>query len=158
MAQKLRIEYVKFYTDGSAAKKLDVKPAVQKEFDPIVTAPPFANKRKKIYVDPIAILGMVVAVCMFFTITVGIIQLRNAQIERYHMEQYVIHLQQIHAQRQEAYEASYDLEEIDRTARALGMVPASEVSHAAIDITPPVAETEPTIWENVGTFLTGLFA
>ena len=158
MAQKLRIEYVQFYTNGSAAKKLDVKPADQKEFDPIVFAPPMPYKRKKIFIDPVAIVGILVAICMFFTITVGIIELRNAQIERYQMEQHVLHLSQIHTQRQEAFEAAYDLEEVDRTARALGMVPASEVAHKVIDMTPPVVEAEPTIWETAGIFLAGLFA
>ena len=158
MAQKLRIEYVQFYTDGSAAKKVDVKPVEQKEFDPIVFAPPVPYKRKKVFIDPVAILGMLVAICMFFTITVGIIELRNAQIERYQMEQYVLHLSEIHTQRQEAFRAAYDMEEVDRTARALGMVPASEVSHKTIDMTLPVVEAEPTLLESAGTFLAGLFA
>lgn len=157
MAQKLRIEYVQFYTDGSSAKKLDVAAPV-KEKEPAFLPKTFVQKRKRIYVDPVAIVGVVVAVCMFFTLAIGMIQLRSAQQDRYNMEQYVIHLQKIHTEREEDYAASYNLEEIEKTALALGMVPLSEVSHAPIDMTEPVVQVEPTIWETVGTFLTGLFA
>ena len=157
MAQKLRIEYVQFYTDGSSARKLDVVAPVKNKME-TVQPKPHVQKCKRIYVDPVALLGVVVAICMLFTLAVGMLQLRNAQKDRYSMEQYVIHLQKIHTEREEDYAATYNLEEIEKTALALGMVPTAEVSHASIDIREPVAQPQPTVWETVGTFLTGFFA
>ena len=155
MAQRRPIEYVQFYTVGSAARKLEVEKIQLAE-------PVFQNavpiKRKKVYVDPVAICGMLVAFCMLLTLFVGFFQLRNVQQDRVAMENYVIHLQHINAERKETYRESYNLEEIEKTARALGMVSVDQVAHRTIDITVPVPEENPSAWEQVGVFLSGLFA
>lgn len=155
MTQRRPIEYVQFYTVGSAARKLEVEKIQLAE-------PVFQNavpiKRKKVYVDPVAICGMLVALCMLLTLFVGFFQLRNVQQDRVAMENYVIHLQHVNAERKETYRESYNLEEIEKTARALGMVPVDQVTHQTIDITVPMPEENVSVWEQVGTFLSGLFA
>lgn len=155
MAQKLRIEYVQFYTDGSSAKKLEV--TAPKLAEPILPKPK-KQKRKRVYVDPVAIFGVVVAVCMLFTMVIGLIRLQSVRQDRQDMELYVAHLQQVHEQKQADYADSYNLADIEKTALALGMVPTSEVNHTTIVVTETVEPEAPTIWETVGTFLTGLFA
>ena len=155
MAQRRPIEYVQFYTMGSAAQKLEV----QKQRLPeavIQTAVPL--KRKKVYVDPVAICGMVVALCMLLTLFVGFFHLRQVQRDRVGMENYVIHLQHVNADRKETYCISYDLAEVEKTALALGMVPADQVAHHTIDVTEPVQTESISVWEQFGTFLSGLFA
>ena len=47
---------------------------------------------------------------------------------------------------------------IKQTALALGMVPSQEVPQTQIEVILPEVEEEPTTWENIGTFLTNLFA
>ena len=155
MTQRRPIEYVQFYTVGSAARKLEVEKIQLAE-------PVFQNavpiKRKKVYVDPVAICGMLVAFCMLLTLFVGFFHLRNVQQDRIAMENYVIHLQHVNAERKEIYHDAYNLEEVEKTARALGMVPVDQVAHRTIDVTEPMPEDTISVWEQVGTFLSGLFA
>lgn len=155
MAQRRPIEYVQFYTVGSAARKLEVEK--QNLLEPVFrTAVP--QKRKKVYVDPVAICGMLVALCMLLTLFVGFFHLRQVQQDRMAMETYVIHLQHINADRKETYHNSYDLDEVEKTALALGMVPADQVVHHTIDVSEPVQPESISIWNQFGTFLSGLFA
>ena len=156
MLPKRQIEYVQFYNYGSTAQKLELV-APQK----VVSAElpkPRPQKRRKVYVDPVAIFGVIVAVCMFITIFIGMGQLRAAKDEMASMEIYVAYLQQENDSYQRQYRESYNLEDIEKTALALGMVPMAEASHSSIDMTEPTPEPEPTAWENFTTFLAGLFA
>lgn len=155
MAQRRPIEYVQFYTLGSAAQKLEVEK--QKLPEPVFHGP-LPQKKKKIFVDPVALCGMVVAFCMLVTLVVGLFQLRCAQQDRMAMETYVIHLQHVNAERKESYRNSYDLAEVEKTALALGMVPAEQVTHRTIDVTEPAQPERISIWEQFGTFLSGIFA
>lgn len=158
MAQKLPIQYVQFYTGGTAAKKLEpkeVKKLPELKNDPYTRHP----KAKKIPVDVVALASILVALCMLFTIAVGVIQLKGAVDQRHAMEEYVLYLRSENLRYQEEYAASYDLEHIEKTALSMGMVPASEVAHTTIQITEPVTEAEDmSLWQSVGVFLTGLFA
>lgn len=155
MAQRRPIEYVQFYTMGSAAQKLEVaKPKLE---EPVIL-PRVVQKRKKVLVDPVAIFGVVVAVCMFVTMFVGVLHLRQVQSDADAMEQYVLHLQQVNEEKKDFYHESYQLDEIEKTALALGMVPMEEAAHYTIDVTEPLPEESPSVWESVGTFLSGLFA
>ena len=74
------------------------------------------------------------------------------------MEEYVVYLQHQHKSIKIKYTETYNLEDIEKTALALGMVPADQVRHSRISVVEPVVEEEPSVWENVGTFLSGLFA
>ena len=155
MTQRRPIEYVQFYTVGTAAKKVEV--AKPKLAEPVFL-PPIVHKRKKVYVDPVPVLGMLVAVCMLFTMLIGVNHLRQVRQDTEAMEQYVLHLQQVNDEKQELYHNSYSLEEIEKTAIALGMVPADQVLHQIIDVTEPPTQEEPSLFDSVGTFLSGLFA
>lgn len=155
MTQRRPIEYVQFYTVGTAAKKVEV--AKPKLAEPVFL-PPIVHKRKKVYVDPVPVLGMLVAICMLFTMLIGVNHLRQVRQDTEAMEQYVLHLQQVNDEKQELYHNSYSLEEIEKTAIALGMVPADQVLHQIIDVSEPPAQEEPSLFDSVGTFLSGLFA
>ena len=152
MAQRTQIQYIRFYTEGSAARK--GAPVVT----PFKTARlPKVNHQKKIVlrIDPVAVVGIVVAVAMMIMMVVGIFQYKAAQEQAQLMERYVETLNRDNESLQNTYD-SIDLTAIEQTALALGMVPESQVQHVSLRV-PPVQEIEEpqeTFW----TFLAGLFA
>lgn len=157
MANKYGIQYVNFYTDGNAARKMTpVRPA------PKVTLPKQKKrKRKVIYVDPVATLGIMVAVCMMVMMFVGLIRLHHEQKQAQIMDRYVTHLSQQNRQLNEQYDSGYDLEEVERTALALGMVPQSQVPQTMIHIPAedvPEVPQKTTFLTQIITVLSGLFA
>ncbi len=156
MTQRMQAQYVQFYIDGSAA--MQINPVVPKKTEPILQTEQRPQKRIRVFVDPVAIFSVFVALCMMITIVVSMVHLEKAQLEVQQMEKYVVYLQHQNKELKNQYSSMYDLEDIEKTALALGMVPASEVDHYYIDLSEPVAEEEPSVWQSVGTFLTGLFA
>ena len=155
MAKRPDVEYIRFYTNGSAA----LKPEPVAQEDVFFTKAPQKIKRIKIFVDPVAILSIFVALCMLITVVAGFVRLKQANDKVAVMQAYVDQLEAEHAVLTHRYESGYDLDAVRRTALALDMIPAEEAPHITIAI-PPEAEpvTNPTLWERLGTFLTGLFA
>ena len=154
-AYKHNVQYVNYYTDGSAARKLELTVPQRKT---AVLPKPRKVKRVKIYVDPVAIVGVVVAVCMLIVLAVGIVQLQDARSDMHLMERYVSQLTRENEQLAMDYANSYDLGDVERMAQTLGMIPSAQAQHTQIHITLPAVAEEPTLWENIGTFLAGLFA
>jgi len=156
MAQRVDIQYVQFYTQGSAAKKVAPAISVHTGALPQVRK----HKRKSVCIDPVAILGIAVAMCMLIMMLVGVSQLKQAQQNTVAMEQYVEQLRQENKQLEACYEEGCDLEAIEKTALALGMVPGKNVENTIIHVEVPQepAVVQTTLWQRIGTFLTGLFA
>ncbi len=156
MAQRVDVQYIRYYTQGSAAKQ--VLPAVKQETGVL----PQRKKRKlqRIYVDPVAILGTTVAVCMLIAMVVGITRLQAAQQKTAAMTAHLEQLQAENTALQAQYDAQCDLEEVKKTALALGMIPSEQATRTAIEVELPAVENEipMSIWQRIGTFLTGLFA
>jgi hypothetical protein len=154
MARRYDVQYIRFYTDGSAARK--VAPVV-----PLKTMKlPQIKKNKKItlHIDPFAISGIVMAAVMLILMLVGVAQLTNTRQELASMQSYVQTLQGERISLEATYEQGYDLEAVEQTALALGLVPKEEVKHVSIRVPQPEIEEEPGAWEQFYTFLTGLFA
>ena len=156
MAQNVDVRYVQFYTQGSAAKR--IAPAAI----PLISKLPKPKKRKiqRIYVDPVATLGIVVAVSMLIMMVVGISQLRVEQQKTAQMMSYVERLQQENDSLQAEYLAECNMEEVEKTALALGMIPREDALYTPIEVELPQLESaqQASIWQRIGTFLTGLFA
>jgi hypothetical protein len=154
MARQPDVQYIHLYTDGNAARKIAPVAPVHK------AQIPKKRKQKKIIicVDPLAIMALTVAVVMMVLMAVGLTKLNQAREQTAVMEQYVNQLQNETQSLQEAYEAGYDLEHVEQTAKALGMIPAQDVEHITVQVHMPGAESEPTAWERLCVFLTGLFA
>ena len=156
MAQRIDVQYIRYYTQGSAAKQ--VLPAVKQDTGVL----PQRKKRKvqRIYVDPVAILGAAVAVCMLVAMVVGITRLQAAQQRTAELTAYVEQLQAKNTALQARYDAECDLEAVEKTALALGMIPSRQAPRTSIQVKLPPAEPEApmTVWQRIGTFLTGLFA
>ncbi len=155
MVQRVDVQYVQFYTQGNTAKRV-VSPVAPK-FGTV----PVAKKKKiqRIYVDPVAALGIVVATVMLIMMAVGISQLRAEHRKTAEMEQRVEQLQMENMALQAQYNEECDLEAIHKTALALGMIPQEEAVRIPIEIAlPPQELPQVSLWQRIGTFLTGLFA
>lgn len=156
MAQRTSVQYIRYCTDGTAARKLDF--AVPGKKKTAVLPKPKKMRVKKVYVDPVAVLGVVVALCMLIVMAVGVNQLQQARREAANMELYISRLTRENEELTAQYADSYDIAMVEQTALALGMVPSRQVASTQILVEVPEVVEEPTIWETIGTFLTGLFA
>jgi hypothetical protein len=110
-------------------------------------------------VDPVAVVGILVAVCMFFALISGVQQYRDTLEQNQKMQSYVEQLQHENTALEHTYENSYDADTVYEMATAIGMVPQNQVEHVQISVEIPQAqEVQLSFWENVSLFLTGLFA
>ena len=154
MARKPDVQYIRFYTDGSAARKVA-------SVAPLKTIKlPKVKKQKKLllYIDPVAIAGIAMAVIMLTLMAVGVMQLKTARQEMQTMAAYVSTLQEENASLQATFSEGYDLDQIEKTALALGLVPKEQVRHVTVFVPELIVEEEPDAWERFYIFLTGLFA
>ena len=157
MNQKPKIQYVgQFYVHGSEARKLQM----EEEKRQAKTKLPLAKIQaiEKIYVDPVALVGIAVAVMMLFTMVLGAIQLKQDWDQYERVSAYVSELKKENARMSHLYRSSYDLEDIKTKAVSMGLVPKSELQTMTVTITIPEPEVEPTRIEEIKLFLEGLFA
>ena len=133
MAQ-MKAQYVQYYTPGTAAKKL--APAIPLS-TPVLPRTKTKQKRIKIYLDPVALFGTVVAVSMLISVLVGFSALRTEQKKAATMVEYVETLRIENESLRTQYEGKCDLAEIEEAALALGMVPKEEVTHTIIHLEMP---------------------
>ena len=156
MAAKVDVQYIRFYTDGSAAKP--VMPLFPEEKKARRARARKQAQRRVIYVDPVAIFSIAVAAALLVCMVVGLASLQQARQQNAQMLSYVQTLEQENERLQQTYAEGYDLQEIEKTALALGMVPAENVRNDAILVQMPEQEQMPSGWERFVAFLTGLFA
>ena len=156
MAAKVDVQYIRFYTDGSAAKQ--VMPLFPEEKKARRARARKQAQRRVIYVDPVAIFSIAVAAALLVCMVVGLASLQQARQQNAQMLSYVQTLEQENERLQQTYAEGYDLQEIEKTALALGMVPAENVRNDAILVQMPEQEQMPSGWERFVAFLTGLFA
>ncbi len=157
MVQKPDIQYVtQFYSYGSEAKVLELKPAKKNQ----KTALPKAVPQQKILLrfDPVAWAGILVAVVMVVLMALSVQSYLGACAEYEAMTKYVISQQNTNVLRQQEYAASYDAEDIREKALALGMIPAEEVMVYTVNPVIPQMEPKAPWWEDISWFLKGLFA
>ena len=152
MARHHQIQYVSFYTAGSEARKVDWQP-VKKQ----VNLPqPRRAKRKVVYVDPVANIGIVVAVVMLLVMLVGVVRFAGVHNQRVQLENYVSTLQQKNESLSDTYYAGFDPEEIRQIALAKGLIPAeqAQVMYVSVPETAEQPEETGSLWA----FLLRLFA
>ena len=156
MASKPEIQYIQFYIDGSAAKQLDPVTPEKSQPKPAKKSRPHL---KRIYIDPVAIIGIVVSAMLLITMTVGVFRLKQANEQQRAMQLCVAQLRLENRDLQEDYTNTINLDKVHQQAMALGMVPASEAKVNTILLSAPQAEEAPvTLWQQVSTFLASLFA
>ena len=157
MNQKPKIQYVgQFYIHGSEARQLEL----QEKKKHAKSKLPLERLRKVevIYLDPVAIFGIVTALVLLAVMTVGVLQIRDDWKDYQTMSNYVSRLNSENAELKADYRSQYDLEDIRVKAQALGMVPKSELEVRTVYVTIPQPEPEMTWLEEIQWFLSGLFA
>ena len=157
MNQKPKIQYIgQIYVHGSDARQLQMQEQKQqaKTKLPLVRI----QKIEKVYVDPVALVGIAVAVVMLVTMVLGAVQIKRDWNHYEQVSAYVSELKKENARKNHAYHLSYDLEDIKSKALAMGMVPKSELQTMAVTVTVPAPEVELTRGEEIKLFLEGLFA
>ncbi len=156
MASAAQVQYIRFAVDGTAARKMESKPAPKKT----VASRKHKAKCKCIYIDPVAIFSIAVALCMFVMMGVGLVRYNKQQEKVERMEAYVNQLQAENEVLEKEYLDSYDAEEVEHTAMALGMVHKGQNQTVSLEVERPVQEEEVTVtlMDRIGTFLTSLFA
>ena len=128
MANKSGVQYIRYYTVGNAAREL----APQIVEKPKAAPRPRKAKRILLFVDPVAVLGMVTAVVMVVSMLVGMAQLNAVWEQQTVVQAQINRLIQENEQLQDQYESGYDLADVEKTALALGMVPAQQVEHISL--------------------------
>lgn len=157
MAQRVDVQYIRFYTQGNTAKR--IAPTVTGS---ITGQLPQIKKRKvhRVYVDPVALLGITVAAVMLVMMAVGVSRLMTEQDKTATMQAYVEQLQAENESLQAKYDAGCDLETVRKTALALGMIPQEAAQRISIEVDCTQQQTmeQVSLWQRIGTFLTALFA
>ena len=156
MAPKHDIIYVNFYTDGSAARKAaPAFPASAPRKKPVAKR----HKRTVVHVDPVAICSLLVAGILLIVMAVGLTSLQNTQAEAAQMENYLQQLQEENVALNEKFDQEVNLQSVEQSAQALGMVPKSQVQSTPIQVeVVQMEEPAETFWSRMTTFLTNLFA
>ncbi|MDY3225330.1 MAG: hypothetical protein SOW84_05585 [Candidatus Faecousia sp.] len=156
MNQKPKIQYVgQFYIHGSEARQLELERKKQAK-----SKLPLERLRKVevVYLDPVAILGITVALVMLAVMLLGVLQLRQDWTEYQTMSDYLSRLNSENAELTADYRSQYDLEDIRVKAQALGMVPKTELEERTVYVTVPQPEPKMTWLEELQWFVEGLFA
>ena len=157
MSQKPKIQYVgQFYIHGSEARQLELQEKKKQAKSKL----PLERLRKieVVYLDPVAIFGIVTALVMLTVMILGVLQIRDDWKEYRVMSNYVSRLNSENAELQADYRSQYDLEDIRIKAQALGMIPKSDLEVRTVYVTIPQPEPEMTWLEELQWFLSGLFA
>ena len=141
MARKYTERYVRFYTVGSAAAKLETverKAALPKYKTP--------EKRKPIAVDPIALVGSVVAILLAVLMLVGFAQVAYTSAQVHRLETQVMTMELEQEQLRQKYENGYDLEEVRAAAESMGMIPVEDAVHVRVEMPAETVRIETLSW------------
>ena len=141
MARKYTERYVRFYTVGSAAAKLDT--VERKAALPEYKTP---EKRKPIPVDPIALVGSAVAVLLAVLMLVGFAQVAHTSAQVKKLQTQVMTLELEQEQLRQKYENGYDLEEVRVAAESMGMIPVEDAIHVRVELPAETVQIETLSW------------
>ena len=155
MARSPDIQYIRFQTDGNAARKVEVAAPIKTLRLPRAKA---QLKPKVLRIDPLALTAILMVIVMASLMFVGVAQLNAAQQQTIAMQTHVKALESKNETLRSNFEKDCDLDEIERTAMALGMVPAERVTHISVRVPQQTIPQQPGAWERITMFLTGLFA
>ena len=155
MAIQPEVRYINQYVSGTMAYQPERKPSRKYT----ATLPkPRKKKQEMILVDPVAVVGIAVAVVLMVALLVGAVQLYGTLQETVNLRNYVALLQEENAQLRNTYAAGYDLEEIRDIAQTMGMIPKASAPHLQIQVTVPEAPVQPSAWESFWQFFMEMFA
>jgi len=146
MARSSDVQYVRFYSYGSAAEKVE-QPAPEKKK---ATLPKPRVRRalgQTVKIDALALTGITVAAVMLICMLVGLVQVNIANSRLQEAQVLVAQLEAENDRLRTEYEHGYDLAEIRVSAEAMGLIPVEEVRHVRVKVPEAVVEEEITWWE-----------
>lgn len=146
MNQKPKIQYVgQFYVYGSEARALEQEERRKQA----KTRLPLAKLEaiEKIYIDPVAVVGIAVAVVMLVVMVLGAVQLHEDWMAYQQMEDYVTSLRAKNAELTLNYRSKYDLADIEMKALAMGLVPRDQVESRPVTVTVPEVQATVLTWD-----------
>lgn len=155
MERKPDIQYIgQFYIHGSEAREL----ARQEQAKRAKTMLPLTREQrvKKVYIDPVAILGITVAVVMLAVMIIGAVSIHMAWKQDIRMAAYLETLHQENAQLEQDYRSNYDLEDVRLKAEALGMIPVTQAETIEIQVRIPAVQPKASWWDDLVWFVDGL--
>ena len=156
MAQKPKIQYIgQFYVHGSEARAL----ALEEERKQ-ARARRLARLQQVelIYVDPVAVVSIVVSFVMLATMLTGALALREDWAAYEEMAAYVSYLNKENAKLEKEYREGYDLADIESKALALGLVPSEQLENRTVTVTMPVKEPQLSRVDQIRQFFEDMFA
>lgn len=155
MAQKTEIQYVgQFYVFGSEAAQVNPEPK-----KPRVKLPELHLERfQKIYIDPMALCGVVVAVVLLAVLIAGAFHLRETRAAYDKVKIQLTELKRENVKLSHTYRTSYDLEEIRAQAERIGMVDGEQAERFTVFFSLPKEEKKPTFWDDLWWLLSGLLS
>ena len=155
MARHPDVQYIRFQTDGNAARKIEVAAPIK-----TIRLPRVKQKRKRITlrIDPLALTAIVMTVVMAVLMVVGVQRLEEAKQKTEVMQTHVENLQKERAELSQYFRDHCNLEEVERAALALGMVPKEQVPHITIDVSGTQTTQRLDAWHQFATVLASLFA
>ena len=157
MARSNDVQYVRYYSYGSAAEKMEVPAKEKKKVS--IPKPKLQKVRQKLLkLDALAVTGIAVAAVMLACMLVGLAQVSRADAELTRAQVYVANLEAENERLRDEYERGYDLTEIRVVAEAIGLVPVEEVRHITVSVPEYPEEMEPTWWEQFVEDFKALFA
>ena len=161
MARKADIQYVHhYYTAGTAAKKVAVKAERKKKplplFEPLMMVEP--DQKIVVKIDPLSVAATLVAAVLVVMMVVSLFQYSAAYQRNVELQEYVYALSDENVRLEQEYKSGFDLAEIEVQALALGMIPIEEAQTIQVDTSVPAHRAEPTRWERLQLFMSGLFA
>lgn len=155
MAQKAEIEYVnRYYLFGSEVpNELPKKKKSGKKLPQL-----HLQKLRKVYIDPVALLGVVGAVVMLCLLMVGVVHLRDTRAEYDRMKAQLTELKRENAQLSHTYHTGYDVEEVRTLADSQGMVRTDEAERFTAFVQLPQRPKERSAWDDFLWSLSWLFS
>ena len=155
MAQKTEIQYVgQFYVFGSEAPQPKPQPKKAKVKRPEL----HLERLQKVYVDPVALCGVLIAVVMLSFLIAGAYHLRDTRAAYDQMKTQLTDLKRENAKLSHTYHTSYDLEQIPEQAEKIGMVDASEAEGFTVFFDLPKEEKKNSAWDDFIWLLSGMFS
>lgn len=155
MARKTEIQYVEqFYVFGTEAPKPASAPKAKKPAQPKINL----DKFQTIYVDPVAVCGVIAAAVMLCFLVAGAFRLRDTRAEYDRMKEMLSEVKRENAQLDHSYHTGYDLDDIREQAEKQGMIPAEDGNGFTVFFSVPEAPKEKTAWDDFKWFLSWLFS
>ncbi len=157
MNYKGEIQYVRYYTAGSAAQKLVSRQDKHPQAKFVRTAAKPVRK-VTLRIDPFALVGTAIAVVMVIGVLVGFFRVNRTNRTVAAMESHIAAVQAENSALKTQFEQGYDINEIKTAAHSMGLVPVEQVKHIRITVTEPEPEQKPGFWEELWEDIRELFA